>query len=172
MRQLHSRFFKLFSIFWIAIFLNGFLIEFIVHFRLRLFEPNFYFSLVVFCSHSAFWHWFRFFFNFLIWFFRIGFPNSPIVRSRSSFMFSQWQFFEMYVRTCPVMIFTCRINFFRITLVHSLFNFFCVNFAWILFDFARLVSLFPHSAKSVFERHLLSKAIQNEQSQIKNWSQK
>ena len=34
-------------------------------------------------------------------------------------------------------------------------------------DFSRLVSLFSHSAKSDFEHQLLSKAIQNEQSQYK-----
>ena len=36
-----------------------------------------------------------------------------------------------------------------------------------MFDFSRLVSLFSHSAKSYFEHQLLSKAIQNEQSQYK-----
>ena len=36
-----------------------------------------------------------------------------------------------------------------------------------IFDFSRLVSLFSHSAKSDFEHQLLSKAIQNEQSQYK-----
>ena len=41
------------------------------------------------------------------------------------------------------------------------------HFAWCLFDFSRLVSLFSHSAKSDFEHQLLSKAIQNEQSQYK-----
>ena len=35
------------------------------------------------------------------------------------------------------------------------------------FDFSRLVSLFSPSAKSDFEHQLLSKAIQNEQSQYK-----
>ena len=34
-----------------------------------------------------------------------GFPNSVIVRSRSSFLFSQWKFFELFVRTCPAMFF-------------------------------------------------------------------
>ena len=41
------------------------------------------------------------------------------------------------------------------------------HFAWNLFDFSRLVSLFSHSVKSEFEHQLLSKAIQNEQSQYK-----
>ena len=34
-----------------------------------------------------------------------GFPNPFIVRFRSSFLFSQWKFFELYVRTCPAMFF-------------------------------------------------------------------
>ena len=34
-----------------------------------------------------------------------GFPNPFIVRSGSSFRFSQWKFFELYVRTCPAMFF-------------------------------------------------------------------
>ena len=42
------------------------------------------------------------------------------------------------------------------------------HFAWNLFDFFRLVSLFSHSANIDFEHQLLSKAIQNEQSQYKN----
>ena len=41
------------------------------------------------------------------------------------------------------------------------------HFAWNLFDFSRLVSLFSDSAKSDFEHQVLSKAIQNEQSQYK-----
>ena len=40
------------------------------------------------------------------------------------------------------------------------------HFAWYLFDISRLVSLFSHS-ESDFEHQLLSKAIQNEQSQYK-----
>ena len=44
-----------FWIFWIEFFfLNGFLNSFIVHSRPSfLFEPNFHFSLVVFCSYAA-----------------------------------------------------------------------------------------------------------------------
>ena len=45
----------------------------------------------------AFWHRFCFF---LPDFFRNGFPNALKVRSRSSFLFSQWKFFELYFRTC------------------------------------------------------------------------
>ena len=57
--------------------------------------------LVVFCPHAAFWHWFSvFFYFFYLIFFRNGFPNSLIVRSRSGFLFSKWKFFELYVRTC------------------------------------------------------------------------
>ena len=55
-----------------------------------------------------------------------------------------------------------RRTFFRFTIL-PLFQ----HFAWNLFDFSRLVSLFSHSAKSQFEHQLLSKAIQNEQSQNK-----
>ena len=52
---------------------------------------------------------------------------------------------------------------FRFNLILPLFQ----HFAWNLFDFSRLVSLFSHSAKSDLEHQLLSKAIQNEQSQYK-----
>ena len=38
-------------------------------------------------------------------FFLNGFSNPFIVRSRSSFLFSQWKFFELYVRTCPTIFF-------------------------------------------------------------------
>ena len=55
--------------------------------------------------------------------------------------------------------FLLRQTFFRFTIL-PLFR----HFAWNLFDFSRLVSLFSHSAKSEFEHQLLSKAIQNEQS--------
>ena len=34
-----------------------------------------------------------------------GFPNPFIVNSRSSFLFSHWEFFELYVRSCPAMFF-------------------------------------------------------------------
>ena len=58
--------FTVFSIFWIGFF-NGFPNPFIVLSRTSfLFEPNFHFWLVVFCSHVAFWHCF---FCFLILFF-------------------------------------------------------------------------------------------------------
>ena len=61
-----------FQFFWIGFFfLNAFPNPFINHSRPNfLFEPNFDFSLVVFCSHAAFWHWFSgVFLNFFIWFF-------------------------------------------------------------------------------------------------------
>ena len=41
-------------------------------------------------------------------FFLNGFSNPFIVHSRSSFLFSQWKFFELYVRTCPAMFFLFR----------------------------------------------------------------
>ena len=53
-----------------------------------MFEQNFAFSLVVFCSHAAI-SVFYCFFNFVEIFFLNGFPNPFIVRSRSSFVFSQ-----------------------------------------------------------------------------------
>ena len=58
---------------------------------------------MVFCSHGLFDIDFLFFKFFLPIFFRNGFPNSLIVRSRSSFLFSQWKFIELHVRTCPAM---------------------------------------------------------------------
>ena len=59
--------------------------------------------------------------------------------------------------------------FFYFVELFSLYHFLPLfrHFAWNLFDFSRLVSLFSHSAKSEFEHQLLSKAIQNEQSQYK-----
>ena len=59
-------------------------------------------------------------------------------------------------------VFLLRRTFFRFTILP-----FFQNFAWNLFEFSRLVSFFSHSAKSEFEHQLLSKAIQNEQSQYK-----
>ena len=38
-------------------------------------------------------------------FFLNGFSNPFIVRSGPSFLFSQWKFLELYVRTCPAMFF-------------------------------------------------------------------
>ena len=72
-----------------------------------VFEQKFAFSLVVFlftCGNftliftvfSIFWIGF---------YFLNGFPNPFIVPSRPSFLFSQWNFFELYVRTCPAMFF-------------------------------------------------------------------
>ena len=58
---------------------------------------------MVFCSHAAISLWFYCFFNLERTFFLNGFPYPFIVRSRSSFLFSQWNFFELYVRTCPAM---------------------------------------------------------------------
>ena len=53
-------------------------------------------------------------------FFRNGFPNSLIVRSRSSFLFSQRKFFELYVRTCPAMCFTSSNKIFSLYLSSQL----------------------------------------------------
>ena len=70
-----------------------------------LFKPKFYFRSWLF-SHAAFWPWFSVFFYFFdLNFFRNGFPNFLIVRFRFSFLFGQWKFCELYVRTCPAILF-------------------------------------------------------------------
>ena len=95
-----SLWFLLFFLFFGSdFFLNGFRNPFMVHSRSSfLFEPNFDFSLVLFCSHAAFWHWF------FVW------------------LFSQWKFFELYVRTCPAMRFFTSSNRFlsRLTLTFAI----------------------------------------------------
>ena len=50
---------------------------------------------LIFSVFSIFW----------IGFFLNGFPNPFIVLSWSSFLFSQWKFFELYAMTCPAMFF-------------------------------------------------------------------
>ena len=50
------------------------------------------------------------------------------------------------------------------------FTSFCRFFNILRDIFSRLVSLFSHSAKNDFEHQLLSKAIQNEESQYKKKS--
>ena len=72
---------------------------FIVHSRPSfLFEPNFLF--VVFVHMRNFDIDFLFLKKFFLIFFENWFPNSLIVRARSCFLFNQWKFFELYVRTC------------------------------------------------------------------------
>ena len=71
-----------------------------------MFEQKFALSVVVFCSHAAISLWFLLFYRFFgSDFFLNGFSKPFILRSRSSFLFSQWKFFELYVRTCPAMFF-------------------------------------------------------------------
>ena len=71
-----------------------------------MFEQKFVFSLVVFCSHAAISLRFLLFFQFFgSDFFLNGVSNPFIVRSRSSFLFSQRKFFELYARTCIAMFF-------------------------------------------------------------------
>ena len=67
--------------------------------KIRFLASGFLFTRGNFTSIFCFFDFFEsdFFLN--------GFPNPFIVRSRSSFMFSQWKFFELYVRTCPAMFF-------------------------------------------------------------------
>ena len=157
LRQFHFDFYCFFDFLDRIFFLNGFPNPFIVRSRPSfLFEPNFDFSVVVFCSHAAISLWFLLFFDFLdriffskwffqsihssfyakffVWtkfrflgsgffcshaafkhwcffsffwscFFRNSFYNSLIVRSMFSCLFSQLNFFELYVRNCLAMFF-------------------------------------------------------------------
>ena len=76
--------------------------------------------MVFFCSHAAFWHWFSV--SFFLFF---------------DLMFSQWKFFELYVRTCPAMFFLLRITDF------------CFVLPWLLgIDFFNDL---PHSKKMTSE---------------------
>ena len=75
-------------------------------------------------------------------------PNPFIVLSRSSFLFSQWNFFELYVRTCPAMFFYFVVMIFVTTIwrhSHFLFIRSC-NFNWIAF----VTSFFALSGASFF----------------------
>ena len=124
--------------------------------QISIYRYYFFFT----CGNLTLSFWFVLFFR--SDFFRNGFPNSLIVRSRSNFLCSQWKFFELYVRTCPGMFFLLRRTFFRFTIL-PLFR----HIAWSPCDCSRLVLLFSRSALSEFEHQLLSKAIKNEQSQHK-----
>ena len=90
-------------------FLNGFLNPFTAHSRPRiLFELNFHFSLVVFFVHR--WHFdidffFVFFLLFDLIFLKMVFSIHSLSILGLVFLFSQWKFFELYVRTCPAMFF-------------------------------------------------------------------
>ena len=72
-----------------------------------MFKQKFAFSLVVFCWQAAISLWFLLFFIDFLDFFLNGFPNPIIVLYRSSFLFSQWKFFELYVRLV-LLCFLCR----------------------------------------------------------------
>ena len=83
MRRFHSDFYCFF-----IFFLNGFRNRFLVLSRPSvLFEPNFHFSLVIFCSHVHMRHFDIGFLFFFLIFLEMGFLNSLIVRSRSLFCF-------------------------------------------------------------------------------------
>ena len=88
-------------------------------------------------------------FSFFFWigFFLNGFSNPFIVRFRSSFLFSQCKFFELYVRTCPAMFFYFVVMIFVTTIwrhSHFLFIRSC-NFKWI----ACVTSFFALSGASL-----------------------
>ena len=142
-------------------FLNGFPNPFTAHSRPSfLFELNFNFSLVVFLFTCGILRLFFFVFFLIFWsdFLKMVFSIHSILGL--VFLLSQWKFIELYVRTCPAIFF----YFVEFALpILPLFR----HFAWNLFDFSRLVSLFSHSAQSPFKQQLLSKAIQNEESQCK-----
>ena len=93
--------------------------------KIRFLASGFLFTCgnfaLIFSVFSIFWP--DFFLN--------GFPNPFIVLSRSSFLFSQWKFFELYVRTCPAMFFLLRQAFFRFTIL-PLFRHFAWNLFWLL----------------------------------------
>ena len=98
---------------------------------------------LVFTVFSIFW----------IGFFLNGFRNPFIVRSRSSFLFSQWKFFELYVRTCPAMFIYFVVKIFVTTIwmtsqplqIRFLFIGSC-NFNWSAF----VTSFFALSEASFF----------------------
>ena len=85
-----------------------------------------------FCSHATISLWFLLFFRFFgSDFFFKRFFQSILVHSRSSFLFSQWKFFELYVRTCPAM-------FFFISSSRFLLRPYDVTTTWNLLFFIRL----------------------------------
>ena len=139
-------------------FLNGFPIH------LQLILGLVFSFLVVFCSHGAFRIDFLFFLFFSSDFFKNGFLNSLIFHYRYSF--SVWSLNILWIvrqdLSCYVFHLVEQKNV-SLYLILPLFQ----HFAWNLFYFSRLVPLFSHSAKSDFEQQLLSKAVQNGQSQYK-----
>ena len=70
-----------------------------------MFEQKFAFSLVFLFTCVYFNLIFILFSIFWIGFFVNGFCILFIVPSRSIFLFSQWKFFELYVRPCPAVFF-------------------------------------------------------------------
>ena len=97
MRQFHFDFYCFFDFLDPIFFLNGFPIPFIVHSRLFFVSTKFSFlasDLLSTCIILTL----IFFFLFFLSDFRNDFTNSLIVSSRSSFLFSQWKFFELYFR--------------------------------------------------------------------------
>ena len=117
-----------------------------------MFEQKFAFSIVVFCSHAAISVWFLLFFRFLeLDFFLNGFPNPFIVRSRPSFLYSQWKFFELYVRSCRAVFLFRRQEFYYDHMTSQPLQIFLLfirscNFNW----FACATSFFTLSGASFF----------------------
>ena len=115
MRQFHSDFFC-FSFLLLIFFLNGFPNPFIVHSKPSfLLESNLHFSLLVFCfvlASGILTLIFCFFFVFWSNFLRNGFPNSLILRSRSTFLFIQ-------DLSCCVFLVSSSDALFRFIFVHT-----------------------------------------------------
>ena len=149
MPQFHYGFYCFFLFFGSDFFLKRFPNPFRVHSRPSIsFELNFHFSLVFFLFTCGILTLiFGFLFRFLFDFFWNGSPNSPIVCSRSSFCLLNENTLNCTQGLVLLCFFTSSDKNFSLYFILP-----PLHFAWNLFDFSRLVSLFSHSAKSVF-RH-------------------
>ena len=80
------------------------------------------FFILIFCFFLVFWS--DFFGN--------GFPNSPLVCFRSSLLYTQWKFFQLYVRTCMLCFFHFVVKIFvnEKIFVQKTFNIYRVKHHW------------------------------------------
>ena len=102
-----------------------------------------------FFSHTAISLWFLQFFRlFGSNFFLNGFHNPFIVRSWSSF--SQWKFFELYVRTCPAVFFYFVTIFVTIIWRHNHFKSAFCSFVHAISTEVRVTSFVALSGASFF----------------------
>ena len=122
MRHFHFDFYWFFFDFSDRIFVNGFLNQFTVDSR-----PIFFYLKEISFSHFSsvvFVHMRHFdidlFLIFYLSFLELVFSIHSKSGSRSSFLFNQWEFFELYARTCPAMFFVSSSDaLFRFTSVHT-----------------------------------------------------